>query len=93
MYVLFLRLYCDLRPYVTCTLYVVHPLQGDNTPLHLAAKEGHTTCVECLLSTPGIGVNIDDKVSWFTRCYTDACLLGIRYMYMHAINKGMWEGM
>ena len=25
--------------------------------------EGHTTCVERLLSTPGIDVNIKDKVS------------------------------
>ena len=32
-------------------------------PLHLAAEGGHTTCVECLLSTPGIDVNIKAKVS------------------------------
>ena len=37
---------------------------GDSTPLHLAAREGHTTCVEHLLSTPGIDVNIKDEVSW-----------------------------
>ena len=33
------------------------------TPLHNAAKGGHTTCVKHLLSTPGIDVNIKDKVS------------------------------
>ena len=33
-------------------------LQDGCTPLHLAAMGGHTTCVERLLSTPGIGVNI-----------------------------------
>ena len=38
------------------------PLQYGETPLHLAAKRGHTTCVERLLSTPGIAVNIKDRV-------------------------------
>ena len=42
---------------------VFHPLQRGNTPLHYAAREGHTTCVECLLSTPGIDVNIKNEVS------------------------------
>ena len=37
-----------------CTLY---PLQDDNTPLLIAAEGGHTTCVEHLLSTPGIDVD------------------------------------
>ena len=37
--------------------------EGD-TPLHLAARGGHTACVEHLLSTPGIDVNIKDNVSW-----------------------------
>ena len=41
-----------------------HPLQDGYTPLHYAAKGGHTTCVEHLLSTPGIDVMIQDKVSW-----------------------------
>ena len=35
---------------------LLYPLQYD-TPLHLAAKEGHTTCVEYLLSFPGIDVD------------------------------------
>ena len=41
-----------------------YPLQREYTPLYLAAKGGHTTCVEHLLSTPGIDVNIKDVVSW-----------------------------
>ena len=42
---------------------LLYPLQFGNTPLHFAAWEGHTTFVERLLSTPGIDVNIMDKVS------------------------------
>ena len=46
---------------------LLYPLQlGGYTPLHLAAKEGHTTIVEHLLSTPGIDVNIKNMVSWST---------------------------
>ena len=39
---------------------------GDTTPLHYAAEGGHTTCVERLLSTPGIDVNTEDRVSCST---------------------------
>ena len=39
------------------------PLQDGDTPLHLALRKGHITCVERLLSTPGINVNIEDRVS------------------------------
>ena len=46
---------------------LLYPLQGDHTPLHLAAEGGRITCVEHLLSTPGIDVNIKDSVSWY-RC-------------------------
>ena len=60
----------------TCTLYpcpmlteLLYPLQDGYAPLHYAAEGGHTTCVEHLLSTPGIDVNIDvnikSRVSWF----------------------------
>ena len=42
---------------------LLYPLQEGYTPLHLAARRGHTTCVEHLLSTPGINVNIRDEVS------------------------------
>ena len=44
----------------TCTLYphVDYPHQYGYTPLHLAARKGNITCVERLLCTPGIDVNI-----------------------------------
>ena len=41
----------------------LYPLQLGNTPLHVATMGSHTTCMEHLLSTPGIDVNIQDKVS------------------------------
>ena len=44
---------------------LLYSLQDGGTPLHLAAMGGHTTCVEHLLSTPGVDVNIKDKVSWW----------------------------
>ena len=46
---------------------LLYQLQEGYTPLHYAARGGHTTCVEHLLSTPGIDVNIKDEVSWY-RC-------------------------
>ena len=49
-------------PTMLCEL--LYPLQDGHTPLHLAAKEGDTTRVKSLLSTPGIDVNIKDRVSW-----------------------------
>ena len=45
---------------------LLYLLQDNETPLHLAAWKGDTTCVERLLSTPGIEVNIMDRVSWST---------------------------
>ena len=42
---------------------LLYPFQDGHTPLHYAAEGGHTTCVERLLSTHGIDVNIKDKVS------------------------------
>ena len=46
---------------------LLYPLQYNGyTPLHDAAMGGHTTCLEHLLSTPGIDVNIKDEVSWST---------------------------
>ena len=42
---------------------LLYPLQNGDTPLHLSARRGYTTCVECLLSTPGIDVNIKNGVS------------------------------
>ena len=43
--------------------------QDGCTPLHFAAMEGHTTCVELLISTPGIDVNIMNGVSLSIECY------------------------
>ena len=43
---------------------LLYPLQYGDTPLHLATRGDNTTCVEHLLSTPGIDVNIKDKVIW-----------------------------
>ena len=50
------------RPTITIST-VLYPLQYGFTPLHYAARGGHTTCVEHLLSTPGIDVNIKSEVS------------------------------
>ena len=48
----------------TCVPHLLYPLQDGDTPLHLALRHGHTTYVECLLSAPGIDINIKDGVSW-----------------------------
>ena len=46
-----------------------YPLQGGRTPLHSSVMGGRITCMERLLSTPGIDVNIkDDVVSWSIEC-------------------------
>ena len=59
----------------TCVLFVptmltelLYPLQIGYTPLFLAAKKCDIACVEHLLSTPGIDVNIEDRVSWSIQC-------------------------
>ena len=43
---------------------LLYPLQDGFAPLYLAVVGDHTTCVEHLLSTPGIDVNIKSRVSW-----------------------------
>ena len=49
---------------------VLYLLQNKDTPLHLAAYRGHTTCVEHLLSTPGIDVSsMNEPVSWSLESY------------------------
>ena len=65
-----------------CLLY---PLQYDCcSPLHNAASQGHTTCVEHLLYTPGIDVNIKDNVSGSIKI---CCCCAKEHQ------KRMWEGM
>ena len=56
----------NIHVYIVPTMLIelLYPLQDGHTPLHLAAWKGHDTCVKQLLSTPGIDVNIKDKVSW-----------------------------
>ena len=58
----------------TMLIDLLYPLQHDDIPLHNAATGGHTTCVERLLSTPGIDVTIGNKVGclyWMLKeCYT-----------------------
>ena len=49
--------------YVRTFYHADWPFQDGYTPLHFAAREGHTACVECLLSSPGIDVNIKGRVS------------------------------
>ena len=51
-----------------CLTELLYPLQNGNTPLHCTAMGGHTTCVERLLSTPGIDVNNANRVSWSIEC-------------------------
>ena len=46
----------------------LYPLQDGETLLHLALREGHTACVEHLLSMPGIDVNVKDMVNWLYKC-------------------------
>ena len=50
---------------------LLYPFQDGDTPLHLATLGGHATCVERLLSTPGIDVNIKGKVSQFIQKLID----------------------
>ena len=41
---------------------LLYPLQDGDTPLHLAAMGGHTSCMKSLLSIPDIDVNIKNQV-------------------------------
>ena len=60
---LYIAIYVYMYIVPTMSTELLYPLQYGYTPLHLAAMEGHTTCVECLLSTPDIDVNIENEVS------------------------------
>ena len=71
-------MHCYWKCSISCTIHVhvyivptmltelLCPLKVGYTPLHLAARGGCITCVERLLSTAGIDVNIKGKVSWST---------------------------
>ena len=50
----------NIHAYIVPTIFteLLYPLQDGCTPLHHAAWGGHPTIVECLLSTPGIDVDI-----------------------------------
>ena len=50
-------------------IVLLYPLQDGNTPLHLALSEGHTTYVECLLSTSDLDINIKNEVGWCNECH------------------------
>ena len=57
--------YLNLHVHFAILTELLYSLQWDGeTPLHLAVKAGHTSCVERLLSTPGIDVNMKDSVGW-----------------------------
>ena len=51
-------------PSMLTELSKFYSLQVGDAPLHLAALGGHSMCVERILSTPGIDVNIGDEVSY-----------------------------
>ena len=49
---------------------LLHPLQDGNTPLHCTAILTNSTCMERLLSPPGVDVNIRNDVSWSIEYHT-----------------------
>ena len=73
----------------TVSSMMLAELQCGNTPLHLAESGGQTTCVECLLSTPGIDVNIKNRVSW---CNQFFIMLEHVYMYMYVLMNVFGRG-
>ena len=58
MYIMYMYCIHVVTLYPPCLLDdCTHASQVYHTLLHLAARNGHITCVECLLSTHGIDVN------------------------------------
>ena len=55
--------------FMSILIVLLYPLQDGNTPLHFAVLEDHTTCVEHLLSTSDIDINIKNEVSWCNECH------------------------
>ena len=64
-----LQIHVCIVPTVLTELF--YPLQDGKAPLHYAAMRGHTACMEYLLSTPGIDVNIKNVVSWSTEYFNN----------------------
>ena len=64
------HIYADYAHAVRYHMYIelMYPLQNGDTPLLLAARGVHPMCVEHLLSTPGIDVNVKDKASYGSGC-------------------------
>ena len=52
-----LTMYCMYMCMYIMLTQLLYPIQDGYTPLHFAARVGRTTCVEHLLSTPGIDVD------------------------------------
>ena len=68
-------------------------VQDGYTPLHLAARGGHITCVDHLLTTPGIDVNIKNVVSWCNEFFNVYCMsFRNMYMYMYVLIKRFGRG-
>ena len=55
--------YIMLYMYISLKCKIICIFQEGASPLVLAVSGGHSTCVEHLLSAPGIDVNIKDMVS------------------------------
>ena len=56
------------------------PFQYGIAPLHYAASLGDTACLEHLLSTPGIDVNLKDKVSLHTDSFINYLWCSLKYL-------------
>ena len=70
---------------------LLYTFQHGDTPLHDAASRGRTTCVENLLSTLGIDVNINNEVSYcsmddthsiYTMRGVHVLRYSVRYVYL-----------
>ena len=59
---------CIIAPTMVTEPFYLSQLHVGYTPLHLAVRGCHASCVESLLSTPGIDVNIKDKVNRSIEC-------------------------
>ena len=59
-------------------------MQDRQTPLHLAAKENHVTCVEYLLS---VGADTEDKdeVSFYMIVLDNICMHLYTFIYLKKI--------